>query len=58
MAPLETVCGFVAGLYRTSPTREEDQIGPARPAPGLGRIIDPFGYEWEIGMPIGSWPPT
>ena len=24
----------------------------------LGRIIDPFGHEWEIGTPIGSWPPT
>jgi PhnB protein len=24
----------------------------------LGRIIDPFGHEWEIGKPIGSWPPA
>ena len=24
----------------------------------LGRIIDPFGHEWEIGEPIGTWPPT
>jgi len=24
----------------------------------LGRIIDPFGHEWEIGKPLGSWPPT
>lgn len=23
----------------------------------LGRIIDPFGHEWEIGRPLGSWPP-
>ena len=23
----------------------------------LGRIIDPFGHEWEIGMPLGPWPP-
>ena len=23
----------------------------------LGRIVDPFGHEWEIGKPIGSWPP-
>jgi len=23
----------------------------------LGRIIDPFGHEWEIGMPLGEWPP-
>jgi PhnB protein len=24
----------------------------------LGRIIDPFGHEWEIGMPLGTWPPN
>jgi PhnB protein len=23
----------------------------------LGRIIDPFGHEWEIGKPLGIWPP-
>ena len=23
----------------------------------LGRIIDPFGHEWEIGVPVGPWPP-
>lgn len=23
----------------------------------LGRIFDPFGHEWEIGRPLGSWPP-
>jgi PhnB protein len=23
----------------------------------LGRIIDPFGHEWEIGAPLGTWPP-
>jgi PhnB protein len=23
----------------------------------LGRIIDPFGHEWEIGKPPGPWPP-
>ena len=22
----------------------------------LGRIIDPFGHEWEIGRPLGPWP--
>jgi PhnB protein len=22
----------------------------------LGRIVDPFGHEWEIGKPIGAWP--
>ena len=23
----------------------------------LGRIVDPFGHEWEIGHPLGRWPP-
>ena len=23
----------------------------------LGRIIDSFGHEWEIGAPLGTWPP-
>jgi PhnB protein len=23
----------------------------------LGRIVDPFGHEWEIGRPLGIWPP-
>ena len=23
----------------------------------LGRIVDPFGHEWEIGHPVGDWPP-
>jgi PhnB protein len=24
----------------------------------LGRIVDPFGHEWEIGRPLGPWPPA
>ena len=23
----------------------------------LGRIADPFGHHWEIGRPLGDWPP-
>jgi PhnB protein len=23
----------------------------------LGRIADPFGHHWEIGRPLGEWPP-
>ncbi len=23
----------------------------------LGRIEDPFGHHWEIGKPLGPWPP-
>jgi PhnB protein len=22
----------------------------------IGRIVDPFGHEWEIGRPLGEWP--
>ena len=24
----------------------------------LGRVKDPFGHEWELGRPLGSWPPA
>ena len=24
----------------------------------LGRVVDPFGHHWEIGKPLGPWPPT
>lgn len=24
----------------------------------VGRIVDPFGHEWEIGRPLGAWPPS
>jgi PhnB protein len=24
----------------------------------LGRIVDPFGHEWEIGKPVVPWPPS
>jgi len=24
----------------------------------LGRIEDPFGHHWEIGRPLGEWPPA
>jgi PhnB protein len=23
----------------------------------VGRVIDPFGHEWEIARPLGDWPP-
>jgi PhnB protein len=23
----------------------------------VGRVIDPFGHEWEMGVPLGAWPP-
>jgi hypothetical protein len=21
-------------------------------------VVDPFGFHWEIGHPLGSWPPA
>lgn len=39
-----------AGATESSPVRNEHGWL-------LGRIIDPFGHEWEIGVPLGAWPP-
>ena len=35
------------------------EVYPAGDAHGwrLGRILDPFGHHWEIGRPLGEWPP-
>jgi PhnB protein len=36
------------------------EISPVGDAHGwrLGRITDPSGHEWEIGRPLGAWPPA
>jgi PhnB protein len=39
-----------AGARPTSPVGDEHGWR-------LGRIVDPFGHEWEIGRPLGAWPP-
>ena len=39
-----------AGATESSPVSEEHGWR-------LGRVIDPFGHEWEIGKPLGAWPP-
>ena len=39
-----------AGARETSPVQDEHGWR-------LGRIADPFGHEWEIGRPLGAWPP-
>jgi PhnB protein len=39
-----------AGATGTSPVRDEHGWR-------LGRLVDPFGHEWEIGRPQGRWPP-
>jgi PhnB protein len=35
------------------------EVTPVEEAHGwrLGRIADPFGHHWEIGTPLGPWPP-
>jgi PhnB protein len=37
-----------------------NEISPVADEHGwrIGRIIDPFGHEWEIGSPLATWPPT
>jgi PhnB protein len=34
-------------------------VSPAQDEYGwrLGRVVDPFGHHWEIGKPLGAWPP-
>lgn len=34
--------------------------GPVKAAHGwlIGRVVDPFGHVWEIGTPLGAWPPA
>jgi PhnB protein len=39
-----------AGATESSPVSDEHGWR-------LGRIVDPFGHEWEIGVPLGHWPP-
>jgi PhnB protein len=39
-----------AGASELSPVRDEHGWR-------LGRIEDPAGHEWEIGQPLGTWPP-
>ena len=39
-----------AGATESSPVNDEHGWR-------LGRIVDPFGHEWEIGLPLGPWPP-
>ena len=49
--PESLVRGAVAaGATLTSPVGDEHGWR-------LGRLVDPFGHEWEIGHPIGVWPP-
>lgn len=39
-----------AGATEVSPVAEEHGWR-------MGRIADPFGHHWEVGRPLGPWPP-
>jgi PhnB protein len=41
---------LAAGALKLSPAQDEHGWR-------LGRIEDPAGHEWEIGRPLGTWPP-
>jgi PhnB protein len=44
------VTAVAAGATQTSPVgREHGWL--------LGRLVDPSGHEWEVGRPLGAWPP-
>ena len=47
-------------ILRMAVTAGAREISPVQDEHGwrLGRITDPFGHEWEIGVPIGPWPPS
>ena len=50
--PDEVVAEAVAaGATEVSPVGEEHGWQ-------IGRIVDPFGHEWEIGKPLEAWPPA
>jgi PhnB protein len=40
-----------AGATEVSPVEEEHGWR-------LGRVVDPFGHEWEIGTSLAGWPPA
>lgn len=44
------VTAVAAGATQMSPVgREHGWL--------LGRLVDPSGHEWEVGRPLGAWPP-
>jgi PhnB protein len=47
------------GMFERAVTAGAVAVAPVTDEYGwrLGRIIDPFGHEWEIGRPLGPWPP-
>lgn len=53
------VCEDPARVFRCVVEAGATEKSPVRHQHGwlLGHVVDPFGHEWEIGIPIGAWPP-
>jgi PhnB protein len=45
------LAAVAAGATQTSPVASEHGWL-------LGRLVDPSGHEWEVGRPLGAWPPA
>jgi PhnB protein len=47
-------------VLRTAIAAGAAELSPVRDEHGwrIGRVVDPFGHEWEIGKPIVPWPPS
>jgi PhnB protein len=47
-------------VVRSAVAAGADALSPVQDEHGwrLGRVVDPFGHEWEIGRPLGTWPPS
>jgi PhnB protein len=48
-----------AAVVRRAVELGAEELAPLQDEYGwrLGRIRDPFGHPWEIGHPLGAWPP-
>lgn len=46
-----SAAALAAGATEVSPVADEHGWR-------IGRVLDPFGHEWEIGRPVATWPPT
>jgi PhnB protein len=46
-------------VQRTAVAAGATELAPVAEEHGwrLGRFRDPFGHEWEVGHPLGTWPP-
>jgi len=48
------------GVHRQAVAAGATEASPVGDEHGwrIGRVVDPFGHEWEIGRPLGAWPPA